>query len=262
MKTMKTMKTMKIMKTMKTINLLFLLSVVIFSGCSKNNYDPINFNLYDNGYFITNEGNFGSGNGSISFVNDNGIVEHDVFATNNSFILGDVVQSMNIINNKAYIVVNNSSKIEVAAVDSMKAVTTIDVLSPRYICQVTENKAYITDWGTNSVKVLNLNSNIISSSISCGIGPEAIVVNNEYAYICNIGGWGLDNTISIINTSTDILEKTLVVGDKPNSVVVDISGNIWVLSGGYTEYDENWNIVSETAGNLVKIVNNSIEKTF
>ena len=46
----------------------------------------------------------------------------------NNFLLGDVVQSMNIINNQAYIVVNNFSKIEVASIDSLKYVTTIDDL--------------------------------------------------------------------------------------------------------------------------------------
>ena len=40
---------------------------------------------YENGYFVTNEGNFGTGNGSISFVNDDGLVENDVFSSVNSF---------------------------------------------------------------------------------------------------------------------------------------------------------------------------------
>ena len=43
------------------------------------------------------------------------------------------------------------------------------------------------------------------------------------------------------------------MNDKPNSAVVDATGNLWVLSGGYTEYDANWNIVNETAGALAHI---------
>ena len=248
------------MKTMKTI---LLSTIIIMSSCSKNNPDPIsNGGLYESGYFITNEGNFGNGNGSISYVDEYGIVEHDVFASNNSFILGDVVQSMSVINDNAYIVVNNSAKIEVASVDSMKHVATIDAISPRYIAYSSDNKAYITDWGINGVQVLDLINNTISSTIACGSGPEALVVSEGYAYVCNSGGWGLDNTVSIINTSTDMLETTLTVGDKPNSVVVDVNGAIWVLSGGHTEYDTDWNVVSETAGSLVKIVNNEIESSY
>ena len=250
------------MKTMKTIRLLLLSLIIIISGCSKDNPNPIITGNYENGYFITNEGNFLSGNGSISYIDEYGLVENDVFASNNSFPLGDVVQSMSIMNENGYIVVNNSSKIEVASLDSMKHITTINVVQPRYISQVSENKAYVTDWGINGVHVLDLSSNTISSTISCGIGPEGIASNNGFAYVCNVGGWGLDNTVSIINTSTDMLEKTLTVGDKPNSVVVDVNGSVWILTGGYTEYDENWNIISETAGNLVKITNNSIESTY
>ena len=265
MKTIKTMKTIKKMKTMKTMNIFktLILTSVILTSCTKDNLDSQSVNsIYENGYFITNEGNFGTGNGSISFVDEFGTIENEVFNTVNSFLLGDVVQSMNIINDNAYIVVNNSAKIEVASIDSMNYVTTINLVSPRYIAKVSDSKAYVTDWGINGVQVLDLNNNTISSTISCGTGPEAIVVSNGYAYVCNVGGFGLDNTVSVINTDTDIVEATLSVGDKPNSAVVDADGAVWILSGGYTEYDANWNVVSETAGSLDKIENNMIVASY
>ena len=43
------------------------------------------------------------------------------------------------------------------------------------------------------------------------------------------------------------------MNDKPNSAVVDATGNLWVLSGGYAEYDASWNILNETAGALTNI---------
>jgi YVTN family beta-propeller protein len=242
---------------------MFALAITVLSSCKKDNIDEIYVaGNYEDGYFVTNEGNFGTGNGSISFVDEYGAVENDVFASINSFALGDVVQSMNIIGSKAYILVNGSSKIEVASVDSMYSVATIDAVSPRYIAKVNDNKAYVTDWGVNGVQVIDLLTNTISSTIACGTGPEGITVANGFAYVCNVGGWGLDNTVSVINTTTDAVETTLIVGDKPSSVVVDVNGAVWVLTGGFTEYDDDWNVVSETAGNLVKIVNNTIEETY
>jgi YVTN family beta-propeller protein len=242
---------------------MFALAITVLSSCKKDNIDEIYVaGNYEDGYFVTNEGNFGTGNGSISFVDEYGAVENDVFASINSFALGDVVQSMNIIGSKAYILVNGSSKIEVASVDSMYSVATIDAVSPRYIAKVNDNKAYVTDWGINGVQVIDLLTNTISSTIACGTGPEGITVANGFAYVCNVGGWGLDNTVSVINTTTDAVETTLIVGDKPSSVVVDVNGAVWVLTGGFTEYDDDWNVVSETAGNLVKIVNNTIEETY
>ena len=240
---------------------MFALAITVLASCKKDNIDDIYVaGNYEDGYFVTNEGNFGTGNGSISFVDEYGAVENDVFASINSFALGDVVQSMNIINDNAYILVNGSSKIEVASVDSMYSVATIDAVSPRYIAKVNDNKAYVTDWGINGVQVIDLLTNTISSTIDCGTGPEGITVANGFAYVCNVGGWGLDNTVSVINTTTDAVETTLTVGDKPNSVVVDANGAVWVLSGGYTEWNEDYTeILSQTSGSLVKIINNIIE---
>ena len=251
-------------KNLRNIGM-FALAITVLASCKKDQLIddggvPVAGN-YENGYFVTNEGNFGTGNGSISFVNDDGVVENNVFSSVNSFALGDVVQSMTIINDNAYILVNGSSKIEVASVDSMFSVATIDVVSPRYMAKVSDSKAYVTDWGINGVQVIDLLTNTISSTISCGAGPEGITVANGFAYVCNVGGWGLDSTVTIINTATDAVEATLAVGDNPNSAVVDANGAVWVLTGGFTEYDANWNVVSETAGNLVKIVGNTIEAT-
>ena len=242
---------------------MFALAITVLSSCKKDNLADISIpGNYEDGYFITNEGNFGTGNGSISFVDEYGTVENDVFASVNSFALGDVVQSMSIINDHAYILVNNSSSIEVASVDSMISVAKINVSQPRYMAQVSDSKAYVTDWGINGVQVIDLATNTVSSTISCGAGPEGIAIVGAVAYVCNVGGWGLDNTITVINTDNDVVETTLTVGDKPNSVVIDVNGAVWVLTGGYTEYDADWNVVSETAGNLVKIVDNTIEATY
>tara|TARA_B100000614_G_scaffold242532_1_gene244581 strand:+ start:1173 stop:2231 length:1059 start_codon:yes stop_codon:yes gene_type:complete len=256
---------MKTMNTMKTLSYFLLSIIFILSGCKKDDPTPLpaETGKYESGYFIINEGNFGTGNGSISFIDENGNVENNSFELNNSFLLGDVVQSMRIINDNAYIVVNNSANIKVASANNMQYTTTIDAVSPRYIAQVSSDKAYITDWGINGVHILDLQTNSIISTISCGIGPEGIAVNNGYAYVCNVGAWGLDNTVSVINIATDMVETTLSVGDKPGSAVVDINGAVWILSSGYTEYDPNdWSIISQTAGSLVKIVDNNIVSTF
>jgi YVTN family beta-propeller protein len=242
------------------------MAITVMASCKKDqvidNGEVIVPGNYENGYFVTNEGNFGTGNGSISFVTDEGTVENGVFESVNSFVLGDVVQSMSIINENAYVLVNGSSKIEVTSIADMKSIATIDVSSPRFMSKVSDAKAYVTDWGINGVQVIDLATNTVSTTIACGAGPEGITVSNGFAYVCNVGAWGLDSTVTIINTTTDSVETTLTVGDKPNSAVVDANGAVWVLTGGYTEYDAAWNIVSETAGNLVKIVDNTIENTY
>ena len=241
---------------MKIKNTIFFIVIgLILASCQNDSIRPnINIGLYERGYFITNEGNFGTGNGSLSFISENGAVSNNIFEQNNSFSLGDVVQSMEIINEKAYIVVNNSSKIEIANIDSMTHVATINgLISPRYILQVSNEKAYISDWGIGGIHVLDLNTNSIISTISTGQGPEKMLFKDNKAYICNVGGFGLDNSVSVIDTENDVLITNVSVGDKPNSIVEDANGNIWGLAGGNTEYDANWNVVAETPGELTNI---------
>ena len=260
------------MKT-KTINfkdvLLFIIAIAIFSSCQKTvSYLDIEDPFFtDNGYFVTNEGAFFGGNGSVTYVSEDGDVFQDIFENANGFKLGNTVQSMSIINNKAYIVENGSGSVTVARADSMTYIASITAISPRYITQVSTDKAYITDWGIDGVQVVDLNTNTVTSTISCGVDPEAIITHNGYAYVCNSANGYLsprDSTITIIDIANDNVIATLVVGDNPNSIQVDADGDIWVLSGGYTLYESQppYSLLIETAGKLTKISANTVVNSF
>ena len=202
---------------MNKINfLIIILSAGLLMSCQNDSINPnIPIGLYDNGYFVTNEGNFGTGNGSVSFIDESGLVSNNVFEQTNSFSLGDVVQSMQIINDNAYIVVNNSSKIEVANIDSMTYIATINGLtSPRYILQVSQEKAYVSDWGIGGLHVIDLNTNSTISTINTGQGPEKMLLKGNKAYVCNVGGFGLDNTVSVIDIDNDCLLYTSDAADE------------------------------------------------
>ena len=99
------------------------------------------------------------GNGSISFLNsDSGTFSLDLYQAANNLPLGDVVQSISLFDNRAFIAVNNSQKMEVVSLQNFKRLATINGLSsPRYFVG-NGNKGYISDWISNKVYVLNLNS--------------------------------------------------------------------------------------------------------
>ena len=159
---------------------------------------------------------------------------------------------------------NGSGKVEVVSIQDMSVIATIDgLISPRYITKVDEHKAYISDWGINGLHILDLTENKIIGTISCGTGPEKMVVANGNVYVCNVGGWGFDNTVSVIDIQSDMVINTIQVGDKPNSTIVDANGDVWVLSSGYTEYNSTWTeIISQTQGSLVRISNGSLQDEF
>ncbi|MDZ7615126.1 MAG: hypothetical protein U5K51_16615 [Flavobacteriaceae bacterium] len=102
-------------------------------------------------------------------MSEDGLVSNDVFKTENNADLGNIVQSMHLAGDKAYIVVNNSNKVVVADRNTMKTITEmkgINVESPRYF--VSHNgKGFLSNWGDPNnpsddfISVVDLNSDQI-----------------------------------------------------------------------------------------------------
>lgn len=242
-------------------NFILALSVLVVSfSCSSdddNNYQEPK-GTYEDGLFVTNEGGFEQGNGSVSFVSEDfSVVEQKVFSNVNGTLLGDTVQSIGFYEDLAYIVVNYSQKIEVVNRYTFQSVATIDsgLNNPRYITFL-DGKGYVTNWGDGSdpsddyVAVINLDNNTVSGTIPVEEGPERIVNNGSTIYVAHQGGHGQNNIVSVIDLNSDAV-STITVGDVPNSLVFDTQGSLYVLSGGIPEWTGN-----ETGGQL-DVINTS-----
>ena len=244
----------------KGLKAIMLAAVVSLTACVKDDIERVEH--YDEGLFVTCEGNFMAANGSLSFIAEDGSVENGVFEAVNGFPLGDVVQSMSIIDTLAYIVVNNSGKVVVSDAGTMEFVANIEGVGfPRYITQAGEGQAYITD-SNGQVHVLDLNTNEITESIAVGFAPEQVVTVENNAFVAN-AGWGSGNTVSVIDVASNQVVETVTVADNPTNLVVD-GGFVWVLSVGNTIYDDEWNVIGHTAGALTAInaTTFAVEKTF
>lgn len=246
---------------MKKINfkqwLFLLIALPIFFSACDNDDDTIS-GIFTDGVFITNEGAYGAGNGSVSFYSYNGdTITNGIFESINNRSLGDVVQSLTVHNNKAYIVVNVSNKIEVVqSNDFIEYGVITDVTLPRYFIGINNNKGYVTQWGEEGVvKVIDLDGLAVTKSIIVGAGPEHLIYHNNLVYVANSGGYANDNTISVIDPSTDEVIKTITLdGDSPRDFAVDANGDLWVLCNGYIEYDyTDYSVISETASKLIRI---------
>ncbi|WP_157417810.1 DUF5074 domain-containing protein [Aequorivita capsosiphonis] len=237
--------------------LLLSLTTLLFISCSSDDDNTSSEYIpddYEKGVFITNEGPFNNGSGTITYISeDYSTVAQSIYKSVNGFDLGNIVQSMGFENDNAYIVVNNSNKIMVAnrytfeSVDSIKT----DIASPRHFIGASGTRGYVTNWGDpndNSddfVAVLDLRSNEVVTTIPVDFGPEKMVSHNTKVYVAHQGGYGQNNLVSVISGIS--VEKTITVGDVPNSMVV--SGNeLYVLCGGTPSYAG-----TETSGSLVKI---------
>lgn len=204
--------------------------------------------------YISNEGNFQSGNATVTYFNPaNKTINDNPFKQVNNQSLGDICQSMNIINGKLYIVVNNSGKIEICDPYSLKKEFTISGLtSPRYIFAVNSSKAYVTDAYSNRISIINLNNHSISGTITINGWTEQLLSKNNKIFITNTS----TEYLYIINPDTDLLTDSILISKGANSILEDLNGKLWILCGG--DYLNTYNAT------LYRInpANNQIENSF
>ena len=233
--------------------LLLVLFLTIGLSCAKNSETPSGSFLTGDGVFLINEGNFTAGNGSLSFYSYDSLkIYNDLFEKVNGRPLGDVPNSMELKNDLAYIIVNNSGKIEVIKTSTLESVNTISgIISPRNIAFTSSAKAYVTSMYSDSLVVINLNSNTISGYISLRRSSESIIIAGEKAYAAN---WVGGSEVMVIDTNSDKVVDSIAVGIEPESMVLDKNGMLWVLCNGgwarenYAELDA----INTATGEVVK----------
>ena len=214
----------------------YILLLLLFFSCKKKEVGPQCpsckevVEVKTKEVLIACEGNFGWGNASISKydpIEKN--VTNAVFSSVNGYSLGDVAQSMELINGDLYVVVNNSGKIEVldTATDAVKQ-TISGLTSPRYIEPVSLSKAYISDLYANKVSILDLSTHQVTGTINTGGWTENMVLFNDKVYITRPDS----NFVLIADPTTDQITDTLVLSTGPNSLVVDKNNHLWVLCDG------------------------------
>lgn len=242
------------------------ISAFAFTSCDKDTVDPVvEENIrgpYDQkGVFIINEGNFGTPSGSISFLSDsaNHTVQNEIFKkANDNRPLGDVIQDMAIFEDRAFIVANNSNKLEVVNAYTFKTEGIVNLLQPRYIAVLNKDKAYVTEWveygEPGQISVIDLNTYTVTKTIAVGPLPEQLTLVNGKLYAAISGA----DEVLVINTTTDAIEKTIAVSDSPRELAVDMHASVWVLSSGRTVYNADWSIdYSRTTAGALGIINTS-----
>ena len=235
---------------------------ITISACKKDDPKPDTSTTtpggvtYDNGVFITNEGPYGSGTGTLSFYSrSTGTVSNDIFEAKNGYPLGNIVQSIEIYNGKAYIVVNNAGKVEVADGSTFASSGAITgFTNPRYFLGINSSKGYISEWGAGgiagAIKVVDLNTKTITSTITSGKGAEGMALAGTRVYVACSGGYDNDSVVTVINSATNALITSINVGANPKSIKMDASGKLWVLCSG--QWDPTYTFLLKT-GKLVRI---------
>lgn len=179
---------------------------------------------------VLNEGNFGWGNGSISLYNrDTKEVSNLVYQIQNGNALGDVVQSATLIDDKLYVVVNNSGKIVVLdTADFTQQGAITGLTSPRHIIDGENGSLYSTDLYTDEIHVISKAANSVTSTILLDGWTEHLYLYNGWIFAIQPDLGTLVKIDPITNTVNDSIKLTKGLGD----MLIHPSGTAWVLASG------------------------------
>jgi len=224
--------------------IVYILSLgLLFHACSEDNdspeqifvpLPPVVQEVTEPQVLVLNEGNFLSGNGSVSFYNaEDDLLFNKVFQSNNAGrLLGDVVQSMVEIDNKYFIVINNSNKIEVVNKMDFSSLGKIDPINqPRFILPISSTKAYVSEisfGGQGVIHIIDPSSLSKTSQISTIGWTEEMIMSNGRAYICNVS----NNNVAVYDVNVDTLITEIPAGVQPQHIAMDKNGMLWVASSG------------------------------
>jgi YVTN family beta-propeller protein len=228
--------------------------MLVLAACTKDKTDPPSL-TYTGGFWVVNEGPFGSGTGTLTWISRNGDrVEQDVFGRVNQRPLGNIAQSMQGNGSLGIIAVNNAGKLEWVNLQTMTSEGTLQGLAlPSTIAvDAVRGKAYVSEWvsfgGNGRIAVIDLNSRQKIREIPVGPFPDALMLSGSQLWVAN----GDSNFVSVVDVNADTILKQLVVGDRPNSLAL-WQNNVAVLCGGRP----SWAGV-ETGGSLHLLASNTL----
>lgn len=193
--------------------------------------------VYENGFFASNEGNFGVPNAGVSYISkDLNQIDNAIYPANNAGEnLGDVLQTIGFSGDNAYLVLNNSNKIIVANRYTMKKKTEFSsqLTSPRYIA-FTSSFSYVTNdtyGGEKYVSIYNLNDNTFVKKIAMPDAAERIVEAGGTIFVQN-ASFGFGNKISVIDAVTNTLKPQITLPNGQINKIISSNSAVYAITAG------------------------------
>ncbi len=229
---------------------------VLLTACSgsENGVEEEDFSNTGLGVFVLNEGNYNSGNSTLSYYNPGTkTVENGVFLRANDRKLGDTGQSITLHKGVAYIAVENSGIVWGIDTETFRvkgqltASQTEHMINPRYIHFLSNTKAYITDLYSPYITIFNpqtfqyLGSISVPQALTKGYASTEIMV--QYGDYVFVNCWCYTDQIVVIDAKQDAVVDVihLETSMQPKSMVMDTDNKLWVITdGGYSTGDDSF----------------------
>ena len=211
--------------------------------------------------FVLNEGQMGANNATLDFLrrSDGQYITGAFKKMNPSAAagLGDVGNDIAIHDDEVWMVINNSGLVEVVSAADETEIAVIEIPTPRNVA-FDDKYAYVTSWAgafatygpdytiTDSANPkgrvfrINLNTYKVDGNVEVGYQPEGIACYDGKLYVANSGGlscqlpplYAYDNTVSVIDTKSFTVTRTVEVEVNLKNVYADGKGHIFVTTLG------------------------------
>lgn len=222
------------------------IALFTFTACSSDDDDNGNGNGNGaeeglSGVFVVNEGPFNQGSGSLSLYDPKTKnVTQGLFESTNQTPIGNIFQSMTATQDHFILVANNSGLVRITDEKLTLTNTIDDLVSPRYAIQSGPSVVAISDWSSNAVHFYDENDWSELGSVSTNTGPDRMLLDpsNGNLWVVNSGGFSTDSTVTRINAASRTAIADVSTAGRPNSLVRDVNGDIWVLCGGTKDFND------------------------
>lgn len=236
----------------KTFIFLSLFSMLIFS-CSDDdsNNEPTNDNenITNNskGLFILCEGNWGSNNAAIDYLDLNTFnYTNNIFASANPEIamgLGDMGSDMQINGNQLWAIINGSNKVEILSAETCKRIAKLDIPNCRYVV-FDNNHAYISSYvgpmAADSVQlgtIYKIDTNNFNKldSVVVSYQPEEMTIIDNKLYVACSGGYRYpvyDRVISTVDLNSFKKISDIDIAPNLHRLRKDSHNQLWVTTRG------------------------------
>ncbi len=237
------------MKITKLLTAVFAALLFTTTSCRNDDEPTVETpkGAYADGILVANEGLVSQPVASIEFLSkDLSQQEENIYSKNNgNEKLGNILQSIGLKDDYAYLVMNVPNKVEIVNRYTFKKTATItaELDNPRYIA-FAANQTYITNHDFFSTRKVNIydNTNKFVKSINFDRFAEKIVSSDNFVYVQTDGtSWNTGSpvptghTVSRINPATNTVDKTVTLPD--NLAVTDLVADskfVYVLTADYT----------------------------
>ncbi|MEE0922729.1 MAG: hypothetical protein UIB40_00155, partial [Paludibacteraceae bacterium] len=207
--------------------------------------DKVTNEVRSGGLYLLCEGNMGSNKARLDYIN---LHTGDYYSnwyggqnTNQLKELGDVGNDLQQYGHRLYAVINCSHKVEVMDLQA-RHIGQINIPNCRYMAFYGD-KMYVSAYVGSiadpdllgSVYEVDTATLQITREVKVGHQPDEICLVNENLYVCNSGGYLLnqyDSTISVVDIHSMTEIKQIPVGLNPTRIRIDNAGKLWVCCQG------------------------------